>query len=156
MRASAIPNAAPASAPGLRRNTKLCLALHALGHMAAAPERMRSSVEIAAHNDTNPVVVRRVLGLLRKAGLVVSEKGNGGGWRLAREASTITLADVYGALDEPFLRPAPDDGEPDCPVRRELRTHVEGALREAEALLVDRLAAVTIERIAAPALEPTG
>lgn len=146
----------PGSAPGLRRNTKLCLALHALGHMASAPERMRSSVEIAAHNDTNPVVVRRVLGLLREAGLVVSGKGNGGGWRLARPAGAITLADVYGALDEPFLRPAPDDEEPDCPVRRELRTHVEGALREAEALLVDRLAAVTIERIAVPTPEPAG
>lgn len=71
----------------MKRNSRLSLALHTLGHMARDPEAMGTSSEIATHAGTNPVVVRRVLGRLRKAGLLISEKGHAGGWRRRRTAS---------------------------------------------------------------------
>ena len=83
----------------MKRNSRLSLALHTLGHMAGDPARSRTSADIADHAGTNPVVVRRVLGKLREAGLLASEKGHAGGWRLARSPQEITLADVYLALD---------------------------------------------------------
>lgn len=136
---------------GMKRNSKLSLALHALGHMAAEPDRPRTSAEIAAHNQTNPVFVRRVLGLLREAGLVGSEKGHGGGWLLARAPEAITLADVYLALGERFLRPDPagEENPPDCGIERALRGEVDTALDAAEAVLVQQLGRTTIDRIAA-------
>src|SRR6056297_822331 len=74
----------------MKRNSRLSLALHTLGHMAGEPDRVRKSADIAAHAGTNPVIVRRVLGSLREAGLLVSEGGHSGGWRLARSPKEIT------------------------------------------------------------------
>ncbi|MEL6745325.1 MAG: Rrf2 family transcriptional regulator, partial [Pseudomonadota bacterium] len=73
----------------MKRNSRLSLALHTLGHMAGQPDRVQTSAEIADHAGTNAVVVRRVLGRLREAGLLVSEKGHAGGWQLARAPSGI-------------------------------------------------------------------
>lgn len=61
-----------------KRNSHLLLALQTLGHMAADPERLRTSVDIANNAGTNAVVVRRVLGKLRETGLFASEKGHAG------------------------------------------------------------------------------
>ena len=130
----------------MKRNGKFSLALHALGHMASDPGRPRTSAEIAEHNGTHPGFVRRVLGLLREAGLVVSEKGHAGGWRLARPAEAITLADVYAALGERFLRAEPigADNPVTCEIEQALRGEVEVALDRAEATLVTELARTTI------------
>ncbi len=81
----------------MKRNSRLSLALHTLSHMAVEPDRVRTSVDIADHAGTNPVVLRRVLCLLRDAGLLTSETGHAGGWRLAKSPGSISLADVYPA-----------------------------------------------------------
>ena len=128
----------------MKRNSRLSLALHTLGHMASEPERMRKSADIAAHAGTNPVVVRRVLGSLRKAGLLVSESGHAGGGRLARAPQEITLGGVYLALDERLVAPDPGEDPHDCAVAYALHDKVSGLMRELERSLVDRLAQTTI------------
>lgn len=130
----------------MKRDSKLSLALHALGHMAVTPDTPLPSDALARIGPTNPVVVRRVLGLLRDAGLVTSAKGHAGGWRLACPASRITVADVYRALGE-GLDPAPGSGPdnpPTCTIERVLHRHWDRAVAEAEAALLDRLSQVTI------------
>lgn len=136
----------------MKRNSKLSLALHALGHLAGAPQNPLTSEIIAGFCSTNPVVVRRVLGQLRAAGLVASEKGHSGGWTLARPAAEISLADVYTALGEHFLGPGPAGHNlpPQCIVERTFHGTVDAAMAEAEALLVMRLAARSIADLAAP------
>ncbi|MBO6922214.1 MAG: Rrf2 family transcriptional regulator, partial [Roseicyclus sp.] len=115
----------------MKRNSRLSLALHTLGHMAGHPDRMRTSAEIAAHADTNPVVVKRVLGRLRAAGLLVAEKGHAGGWRLAHAPETITLADVYLALDE-RLAPEAETADPRCAVEHALEHRMAAVMEDAE------------------------
>ncbi|MEV0982204.1 MULTISPECIES: Rrf2 family transcriptional regulator [unclassified Streptomyces] len=44
-----------------------------------------------------------ILGDLRRAGIVDSRRGGGGGYRLAREASAVTVADVIRAVDGPIV-----------------------------------------------------
>ncbi len=134
----------------MKRNSKLSLALHALGHMAGDPDRMQTSGEIAAHAGTNPVVVRRVLGRLREAGLLLAEKGHAGGWRLSRAPETITLADIYLALDE-RLAPEAEHAAPRCSVEHALEGRVATVMEEAEAALVRRLATMTIADAREPA-----
>jgi len=95
--------------------------------------------------NTNPVVIRRILGPLREAGLVTSQPGPGGGWRLSRPPAEITLRDVYRAIEEDRPRgheAVEVDGG---------RMHSEclyGVLsrcyREAEATLEAKLAQVTV------------
>ena len=130
----------------MKRDSKLSLALHALGHMAAAPDRPMPSDDLALIGPTNPVVVRRVLGQLRDAGLVTSAKGHAGGWRLAKPAQAITVADVYRALGE-HLDPAPGAGPhnpPTCAIERALHGHWDKAVELAQAALLDRLSKVSI------------
>ncbi|MEM9707256.1 MAG: Rrf2 family transcriptional regulator [Pseudomonadota bacterium] len=131
----------------MKRNSRLYLALHTLSHMAVEPDRMRTSADIAEHAGTNPVVVRRVLGQLRKADLLKSEKGHAGGWRLARPAEKISLADVYIALDERMVGTDEVDDDPSCSVERALQKKVTGVLEEIEATLIHRLGKTTILEI---------
>ncbi|NUB44184.1 Rrf2 family transcriptional regulator [Fertoebacter nigrum] len=133
----------------MKQDSKLSLALHALGHMARAPGQPMTSDVIAQHNATNPVVVRRVLGLLRDKGIVLSEKGHAGGWRLARPPATITLADVYLAIGEPFLRPQPLSDMPSCAVVAAMQGTVLAAMAEAEAVLIRHFTACTIADLGA-------
>ena len=131
----------------MKRNSRLSLALHTLGHMAGDPDSMRTSADIAEHAGTNPVVVRRVLGKLREAGLLTSEKGHAGGWRLARAPELVTLADVYLALDESLVATSGEEAASTCSVEQVLQRKVSSVLEEIEHCLVERLAATTIAEV---------
>jgi len=131
----------------LKKNSRLSLALHTLAHMANAPDKIRTSADIAEHAGTNPVVVRRVLGHLRQAGLLASEKGHAGGWRLARSPDEITLADVYLALDESLISSSDEVKSHNCSLERALHNRVANIMSEIEQSLLDRLKATTIVEI---------
>ena len=83
---------------------------------------MLTSDQVAASVNTNPVVIRRCLGDLRRAGLVSVIRGAGAGWSLARLPGEITLLEVYEAVgpEPPFgLHHAEPNLE--CPVGRGIR-----------------------------------
>lgn len=131
----------------MKRNSRLLLALHTLSHMAGDPDRVLTSAAIAEHAGTNPVVVRRVLGRLREAGLLTSEKGHAGGWRLARKPENITLADIYLALDERLVAGTENADAPKCSVEHALQKRVAGVLDDIERSLVQRLAETSISEV---------
>lgn len=58
---------------------------------------------IAAVQDIPHKFLEGILGDLRRGGIVDSKRGGGGGYRLAREASAITVADVIRAVDGPIV-----------------------------------------------------
>jgi Rrf2 family protein len=101
-------------------------------------EKMGSSV------NAHPVHVRRVLGALREAGLVTSQPGPGGGWRLARSAESITLFDIYRAVEDEPLLSTPNSLNAECPLGNCLPNVLTTCFHEAEAALEARLAQVTI------------
>jgi len=68
-------------------------------HSAGRPV---SLAEIAERQDISQEYLEQLFGKLRKAGLVKSARGPGGGYRLAREASEIAMADIILAVDEPL------------------------------------------------------
>ncbi|MBM7066297.1 Rrf2 family transcriptional regulator [Actibacterium sp. 188UL27-1] len=131
----------------MKRNSRLSLALHTVSHMATDPDRVRTSSDIADHAGTNPVVVRRVLGKLREAGLLTSEKGHAGGWRLARSPESISLADVYLALDERLVAHDATGGPSNCSVEQALQARVAGVLDDIEKTLVERLGETSIAEV---------
>lgn len=129
-------------------DARLSRMLHLLIHMARA-EGPLTSEAAAAMLDTNPVVVRRTLAGLREAGYVSSVKGHGGGWSLTRGLETITMLDIHRALGENriFALGAADPA-PDCLVEQAVNESLEDALRQAEAVLLQRLREVTLGDIA--------
>lgn len=58
---------------------------------------------VAAAQDIPHKFLEGILGDLRRAGVVDSRRGGGGGYRLAREAAAITVADVIRAVDGPIV-----------------------------------------------------
>lgn len=126
------------------------MALHILAHLAETEERPTTSEALAAHCLTNPVVIRRSLAGLRKAGIVASEKGHGGGWTVARPAATISLREVYLALGERGeLGSGPESSSGDCLIEAAIGDALDGYYGEAEALLLRRLDEVTLADLAA-------
>ncbi|MEU9985323.1 Rrf2 family transcriptional regulator [Streptomyces sp. NPDC048045] len=59
--------------------------------------------EIAAVQDIPHKFLEGILGDLRRAGIVDSRRGGGGGYRLARPAAAITVADVIRGVDGPIV-----------------------------------------------------
>ncbi|MDX6325357.1 MAG: hypothetical protein QOK15_1711, partial [Nocardioidaceae bacterium] len=47
--------------------------------------------------------LQAILADLRRAGVVMSQRGQAGGWRLARDPETVTVADVIRAVDGPLV-----------------------------------------------------
>jgi Rrf2 family protein len=81
-------------------NCRFATGVHTLVVLAAEPETLQTSNDIAKKLNTNPVVIRRVLAALQKAELITSQKGPNGGSRLSRSAKSITLRDVYRAVEK--------------------------------------------------------
>lgn len=82
-------------------NSRLSLAVHILTWMAefAHPWDVETSDRIAHSVNTNPVILRRLLGAMEKAHLVTVQRGAHAGWKLARKPEEITLLDVYRAVE---------------------------------------------------------
>ena len=133
----------------MTHDARLSIILHTLLHMADAGRPM-TSAELAAHMSTNPVVVRRTMAGLRRDGLVRSSKGRGGGWEIACDLGPVSLAQVYRALGAPNLLSIGVRLEhPSCLVEQAVNHALEPAFAEAEALLVERFAQVTLAQLAA-------
>lgn len=80
-------------------NTRFATGVHAMALLAAEQDGLQTSEDVAGKLSVNPVVIRRVFSLLHQAGLLESQKGPHGGSRLARPPKTITLAEIYNALE---------------------------------------------------------
>ena len=132
----------------MKTDSRLSVTLHVLLHMAERETPMTSS-ELAAHMGTHPVVVRRTMAGLRDRGFVRSEKGHGGGWEIACDLSQVSLKDVYDALGAPTLLAIGINLEhPACLVEQAVNRSLTSAFLDAEALLVTRLADVTLAELA--------
>ena len=89
------------------KNSRFTVAIHILFVVSLIeeifPGESVKSHQIAESVNTNPIIIRRILGKLRQAGLVEIYGGATGGTRLARNPDQISLRDVYQAIEEDEL-----------------------------------------------------
>jgi Rrf2 family protein len=78
---------------------------------------LRALIELAGREDGAPVsaeelgrlqdiphgFLQAILADLRRAGVVMSQRGQSGGWRMARDPESVTVADVIRAVDGPLV-----------------------------------------------------
>ena len=133
----------------MKRSNRLSVALHVLVHLAEREAVPMTSEQLAACVRTNPVVIRRTLASLRKVGLVRSAAGPGGGWSLARDPARISLGEVCGALGERLLFAVDLALQSGCRVQGAVSGVLDDFLRDAEALLLERLGRISIGDLAA-------
>jgi len=133
----------------MKLDSRLSGVLHALLHMAEADGPATSEM-LARAMHTNPVVVRRQMAGLRHAGFVVSAKGHGGGWMLSCNLAEVTLGDIHEALGAPrLLAVGHREAQPACLVEQAVNAALDTTYREAEAMLLARLHAVTLASLSA-------
>ena len=125
-------------------NQSFPLALHVMGFLASREGEPLTSDTLASTYGTSPVVLRRVLVRLRRAGLITTRRGAGGGSLLARDPATIHLREIYEAVvDDPeLLSRAPGCGR--GRIARVLNGFVDELCGEAERALLAQLEAVTV------------
>ncbi len=85
----------------MKLSTKGRYAMVALVDLAIAKgDDLTSLAEISRRQDISLPYLEQLFVRLRRAGLVESVRGPGGGYRLAKPPETIRIADVLGAVDE--------------------------------------------------------
>ena len=117
------------------------LADYAVVMMAAAarrPATERLSAGVLAEETGVPLpTAQKLMGRLASAGLLSSARGSGGGFRLAREAAVISLADIIEAVEGPIaMTSCVDETRSDCALEGncQVKPHlsvVNGAVRGA-------------------------
>ena len=113
-------------------------ALQALAVLGAqGPGGWTGSEEISAATGVARPYLVRVLATLTQSGIVVSKKGAGGGYALARAARDITLRDVMRAIDGPVapLSCVSLHWHKDCPAEARCHARSRVWLRVRDALL---------------------
>ena len=104
-------------------------ALRAMLFLAHAPHSPMRSPEIATATKISPKFLENILIELRKAGLLISNRGRNGGYILARPASQISFADIVRVTDGSLaLAPCANEitsgkcedcpGEDQCQIRK--------------------------------------
>ncbi len=139
-------------------NSRLATAIHVAGMLSFAGKVPMTSESIAQSVDTNAVVIRRMIGLLTKAGIVQVKMGVGGGACLAKSPAEVTLAEIYLALDENSLFDVPQLQEAhQCVLGKIVRPVLSEVLGEVEKNLLESLRKITladvIERVKTRMLE---
>ena len=142
----------------MHSSSRFTIALHILPWMALVAQKQKivTSDQIAASVNTNPVFIRRILGLLEKAQLVIVQHGTGAGWRMARSPEAISLLDVYQAVEQtPLFEMHYSQPNQACPVGRGIQPALKRFYEEAENALKQQLAQTTVAQVLLETLAPS-
>jgi Rrf2 family protein len=132
----------------MKQPSRFSSTLHILVHLAQRPGEPFTSDQLAGWWNTNPVVVRRSFAPLREAGIIQSSAGHGGGWMLAKPAREISLGTIYDLLNEHLIDPDREENMPQCLVERAVHHALRDTYREADTLLKNRLASISLQDLA--------
>jgi Rrf2 family protein len=129
-------------------NSQFSMAVHILTLLAKSGEENVKSECIAGSVNTNPVVIRRVLGQLGHAGLVASQTGAAGGTRLAKSPDEISLCEIYKAVScgEVFALHAKSPNQ-DCPVGKNIEAVLCNLQKEIDQSIGEKLGQYTLANV---------
>ena len=129
-------------------DTKFSVALHILTMISESKDTL-SSQALATSVGTNASYIRKVIALLKNAGLIQSHQGKMG-YQLSKSPKDITLLNIYFATQEIShisLFPVHQNSIPDCPIGKHIQGAVSPLFASAEAQLEKELAQQTLENV---------
>ncbi len=132
----------------MRTSCRFAIAVHVLAVLAYKQGETVTSTMLASSVNTNPVVIRRLLLLLRAAGFIETGKGAGSGSKLRIKSERLTLAEVYNAVesDEPFASPS-NKANRACPVGSCIQAALQKVFADAEKALERELSRTSLADI---------
>jgi DNA-binding IscR family transcriptional regulator len=131
----------------MRVANRFSIAVHILSLLETFKSETPTSESMAGSIGVNAVIVRNVMGMLRRARLVNTQRGAAGA-QIVRPLKEITLLDVFNAVetnDEIFSMH--ENPNPACPVGSSIQSVLEAEFSAAQEMLETRLSETTMETI---------
>lgn len=130
--------------------SRFTVALHIFTCVDTFQDEYKVTSEFLAGSiNTNPVVIRKILSQLKKAGLINVARGTGG-ISPTRALNEITFYDVYRAI-EPVengdLFHFHESPNPECPVGKNIHKLLDGKLLEIQKSMEDKMKEYTIDNL---------
>lgn len=104
---------------------------------------------LAGSTNVNPVIVRKILGQLKAAGLVEVARGTGGS-SISKPLNEITFLDIYKAVecvDNGELFHFHENPNTKCPVGRNIHFILDDKLKQVQDAMERELASITLEDV---------
>ena len=135
-------------------SSRFTIAVHMLLCMEVFQDKQKVTSDFLASSvNANPVVIRRLLQQLKKAGIVSVKRGSGGA-AIAKPLEQITLLDVYRAVDcvsEETLFHFHGNPNPHCPVGRNIHAILDRRLDAVQNAMEQQLQSVSLKMLLADA-----
>ncbi|MCS4487115.1 Rrf2 family transcriptional regulator [Staphylococcus americanisciuri] len=130
-------------------SSRFSIGIHILTLIETTKDEVASSEYIAGSVNANPAMIRKIMGMLKKSGLIDVRPGVAGA-RLAKDLTEITLLDIYKAVNavkDDTLFNMHDNPNPNCEVGRNIQATIEPIFYMAQHALEQVFANVTIDTI---------
>ncbi len=127
-------------------SSKLSVGIHMMTIFALKPGESLTSEFLADSVNTNPVVIRRLLGSLRASGIVESKTGVGGGWSLLVDPERLTLLDILRAVEpqNELFALHRSEPNPECPCGQHIQSVLTEVYDQVQDTMTRQLAGITI------------
>jgi Rrf2 family protein len=130
------------------KSCRFSFAVHVMAVLAVEREGCCPSSRLAETVNTNPVVIRRLLLDLYKAGLIKTQRGPQGGAVLSRSPERISLRQIQAAVDPPELfGKHPNQPSLECPVGRRIADVMDYIQRRATRSFTQELGKITLQDV---------
>jgi Rrf2 family protein len=131
-------------------SSRFTLAVHILTCIKTFGESTKVTSDfLASSTNVNPVIVRKILGQLKKSNIVDVARGSGGAV-LAKPEGEITFLDIYKAVDcvgNGELFHFHENPNPLCPVGRNIHAVLDDRLIKVQQAMEKELASVTLKDV---------
>ncbi|GIN94092.1 Rrf2 family transcriptional regulator [Siminovitchia terrae] len=130
-------------------SSRFAVSIHILTLIELNKEGTSSSEFLSSSVNTNPAVIRKIMSMLKKAGLIEVSPGIAGA-KLTKELSDITLFDVYKAVNvvhENGLFSIHDNPNPDCLVGKNIQQTIEPIFLAAQSAMEEIFKNVTLNDV---------
>ncbi len=131
-------------------SSRFTLAVHILDCIDIFKDEYKVTSDfLASSTNVNPVIVRRILGQLKAAGLVEVARGSGGA-SIPKPLSEITFLDIYKAVEcvgNGELFHFHNNPNIQCPVGRNIHFVLDDKLMKVQNAMEKELASITLESV---------
>lgn len=133
----------------MKINSNFSIAVHILLCISQlSGEQKVTSTLIASSVNVNAVIIRKILGMLKKAGLVKVISGSGGAY-LVQPVEKITLLDIYKAVNTgcDSIFSFHNNPNPKCHIGKNIHNALDGCMNDAQKAMEDSLDNVNLKDI---------
>ena len=128
-------------------SSEFAIALHSMLLLAHDTSKRRTSAELAKDLSVHSVRIRRMLGTLKKAGLIISKVGKKGGFIAGIDPAKISLDQIYRLTSKASLKPKCHACQKTCNIGANIENIINEIFNKADMDLLEFLNIITLDAL---------